>query len=828
VAEALQRISGIQITRNYGEGSSVAIRGLSQVQTEINGRDSFSANGGRGLSLEDIPSELLAGVDVYKDPSAEQTEGGIGGVINLRTRQPFDFKGLKVAASMGASYDDLADAARPNGSLLVSDRWDTSIGEIGVLVDASIAQTRFRQDDVSVQPFYTNVAAIGTHAIGTVAIPQGAGQDETQGSRQREGLSIALQWRPTSNLEFHSQYTRTDYYFKWNDESTFALPADGTLDATQPYTIGKSGDLTSGSFNNVPVNVNTSVIDTHSVTNDYSIGGKWSINDRLTLSADAQYIYSTNKSARFILGETGSNSAAGVTTTASEVGLNIANPVAAITLPAGYLTNPANFALGYALDHYDNDSGTEKAIRSDLEYRASEDGFIRKLKFGFRFTDRGAVTGSTPYNYDYIGQNLTSANTALYETYNYNNFFGGSSTGVGSTVVPNRSLLSNIKDTLALFGATPVAFNPSDFSTENEHTYAVYFVGDYGFKLGPFPVDGNVGVRVVNTSEDTSGYNSLTPQVLTGGTPNADGTPASTTGAPTYQAINVKQNYTDALPSFNARIHLEDNLQLRLAASKGLTRPDFSQLNPNANISQPSQTQINNNSILTAGTFGSASLKPYRTNNFDISLEWFFNKTGSLTGALFYKQVNGFIATEVDNESYYGSVFQVTRDYNQGKGTIKGAEVAYTQFLDFLPKPLDGLGVSANYTYVDSETPSPTASGTDGSPLIVPLQGLSRNSYNLVGMYEKGPIQARIAYNWRDKFIYTTAGNGTGALPVYDEAYGQLDGSISYNVNANTVLQFEVRNITNAEQDSDFGTVTRPRDAFINDRQFNAVMRVSY
>ena len=829
VAEALQRISGIQITRNYGEGSGVAIRGLTQVQTELDGRDSFSANGGfaggatngRGLSLEDIPSEMLAGIDVYKDPSAEQIEGGIGGVINLRTRMPFDFKGPKLAASIGGTYDDLADAGRPNASLLLSDRWNTSIGEIGILADASFAQTRFREDQASLEPFYSNTAPLGGHAIGTVNIPDGMGIDETEGSRQREGFSLALQWRPTSNLELYSQINRVDYYFQWNDAANYVgASSPGTLDASAPFTVGPAGDVLTGSYSGSSINFNRSLTDQHTVTTNYSVGGKWTPTDRLTVSADVQYIYSTNKDQRFIIGE---NS----TGTLPVVNFNISKPLASIVVPTSYLSNPANFQIDYTLDHYDNDSGTEKAVRTDLEYRVSDDGFLRKLKFGFRFTDRGAITGSTPYNYSGVPAGLPASD---YSLYSYNNLFDGQSTLFGPTVSPASSLLNNIRKTLEAFGSEPVAFNPSDFSSEEEHTYAVYLVGDYGFNLGPFPVDGNVGVRIVNTQENTSGFNSLTPQVAAPpGTPlNADGTAPTVAGAPSYVAINVKQNYTDALPSFNARIHLTDDLQLRLAASKGLTRPDFSQLNPNVQISQASQTTLNSNTPLTAGTFGNASLKPYRTNNYDASLEWYFNRTGSLYGAVFYKQVRGFIATETDNESYFGDNYQVTRYYNQGDGTIKGAEVGYTQFFDFLPKPLDGLGVTANYTYVDSATPSPTASDTNGTPLTVPLQGLSKNSYNLIGMYEKGPFQARIAYNWRDKYILTTAGNGTGALPVYVEAYGQLDGSVAYNVTSHAVLQFEVRNILNSEQDQDYGLVTRPENALINDRQYMAVLRVSY
>lgn len=833
VAEALQRIPGIQITRNYGEGSGVAIRGLTQVQTEINGRDSFSANGGfasgattgRGLSLEDIPSELLAGIDVYKDPSAEQIEGGIGGVINLRTRNPFDFKGAKFAASVGAAYDDFADAGRPSASLLLSDRWQTPIGEVGALVDLSFAQTRFREDQVALEPFYANTTPLPGYALGSVSIPQGMGIDETQGRRQREGLSISLQWRPAPNLEFYSQINRTDYYFRWDDASNFVGAPAGTLDTSQPFTVGKSGDLISGGYSNSPINFNASLTNEHRITTDYSVGGKWTPTSRLTVSADVQYIDSTNVDQRFIIG-------ADSVGTPPVVSFNISNPVARISLPASYLTNPANFSLDYTLDHYDNDSGTEKAVRTDLQYRVSDDGFIRKLKFGFRFTDRGAVTGSTPYNYNYIGKPFTSLPSSDLTVYNYNNFFYGDATAFGPTISPARSLLSNIRSTLQGFGFEPVPFVPSDFANEEEHTYAGYFVTDYGFNLFGFPVDGNVGVRVVNTQEDTSGFNSLIPQapVLANGQPtlNADGTPATVAGAPTYTAVNVKQNYTDALPSFNARIHLTHDLQLRLAASKGLTRPDFSQLNPNAVITQPTQTQINQNTIFTAGTFGDANLKPYRTNNYDVSLEWYFNKTSSLYGALFYKNVNGFIATRADNENYFGTNFEVTRYYNEGSGTVKGAEVGYTQFFDFLPKPLDGLGVSANYTYVDSATPSPTAVGTNGVPLTVPLEGLSSNSYNLIGIYEKGPLQFRIAYNWRSKYVLTTAGNGTGQLPVYDEAYGQLDGSISYELTHHATIQFEARNITRSEQDSDYGLVTRPENAAVVDRQFSAVLRVSY
>jgi len=155
VAEALQRVAGIQIQRNYGEGSSVAIRGLTQVRTELNGRDIFTAGGVDQLSLEDVPAELLAGIDVYKNPSADQIEGQLSGVINFRTRKPFDFPGAKLAANVTNNYYDLVGKSGPSASLLLSDRWKTGIGEFGVLADVAYQKAYFRDDQITTEPYYT-------------------------------------------------------------------------------------------------------------------------------------------------------------------------------------------------------------------------------------------------------------------------------------------------------------------------------------------------------------------------------------------------------------------------------------------------------------------------------------------------------------------------------------------------------------------------------------------------------------------------------------------------------------------------------------------------
>src|SRR5437660_5026172 len=133
VSDALQRVTGVQIGRDVGEGSSVAIRGLPQIETTLNGREAFTAGGGRVFNFEDVPAELLKGLDVYKSPTANLVEGGIGGTIDLRTRRPFDFKGLELDGSVMGRFSDLVEKTKPQASLLVSDRWDTGVGDFGAL-----------------------------------------------------------------------------------------------------------------------------------------------------------------------------------------------------------------------------------------------------------------------------------------------------------------------------------------------------------------------------------------------------------------------------------------------------------------------------------------------------------------------------------------------------------------------------------------------------------------------------------------------------------------------------------------------------------------------
>jgi TonB-dependent receptor len=816
VAEALQRIPGIQIDRQYGEGSSIAIRGLTQVRTEINGRDSFTANGGRALSFEDVPSELLAGVDVYKNPAADLIEGGIGGLVNLRTRMPFDFSGAKFAGTVSATNYDFADKTKPSASALVSDRWDTKIGEIGVLANISYQKGAFRQDTVSTEPYYTsspgdaNYVAFPGRVGQASTVPHGGGIDTTIGSRERKGAALAVQWRPNDKMEFYGQLVHSDYHFTWQDNSLFAFSSDTNIAplAGSTYTYTADGDFTSGSFQNVPVNSNTSFTRRHSTTDDYSLGGKWQATEDLVVSTDFQYIHAITDGTRSIaiLSTDPVNNPSAANTFTQDLRGDV--PKLSIG-PAGFLTNAASFDGAAYLDHIEKSIGTEKAWRADAEYTAPDGGFLKSAKVGVRYTDRTADSRSSNYNYTSLG-NVAANNPSLLEVNQFDNFFNGEGGILGPVLAFKKSIISNYAATLKALGVTGVSYNPSNYTTQNEKSYAAYAVARFGFDAGSFPVDGNLGIRIVRTELSSDGFASLTPF---GGTT-------------TYSAVNVDSSYTAPLPSLNVRVHLTDDLQLRFAAAKAISRPDFSQLNPTINVSERDKSKPLSGT-LTASS-GNPNLKPMKADQFDSSLEWYFNSTGMLYGSVFYKKVDGFIATTTQQQTYFGDIYTVSTPVNGDNGKIKGLEVGYTQFYDFLPGLLSGLGMQANYTYVDSEAPSPAAADKSGNKLTVPLEGLSKNSYNLVGMYEKGPFSARVAYNWRDDYVVTTQGNGTGNLPVVSKAFGQLDASVSYDFNDHMGLTIEGTNLTNTQRDTIFGKETRLRDSILVDRKVAATLHVNF
>jgi len=758
VTDALSRVTGVQILRDRGEGAGVAIRGLTQTETLLNGREVFTAGWGRNLDFADIPSEMLAGLDVYKTSSANHIEGGVGGMVDLRTRRPFDFDGRQLLGSARVIHGDLVDDEKPQFSTLLSDRWHTeNFGEFGALFNAAYQQRAWREDQNS----FGNPTAINLNGQTAVA-PNGAINTVTRGQRERIGGSMILQWRPNEKWDLYAEAHHAQFK-TWQDGYQLFMNPSGRFNAAGVSLFPGSSDVQSMTWTNPSISNWGSARDTLDRTTQLALGGNWS-SGALTLKSDLSYTQSHNNLFYSVITNNG---------TATSLSQDASGPNSAL---AGAGFNSAGMV--YAGRPFD---GTLWAGQLDGEYNFGN-RFIDTLSAGLRYARRNAT--DAPGQVTFSATSATAANAAgMTISSPYSDF------PVGNPAAARD--VESVRNTLGIASAIPTS-NPLGTWTIAEDTHSGYLMAH--FKGNNQAVDGNFGVRVVETRDQVSGYQSIPGTVST-------------------SPIALDHSYLDALPSINLRYELMKGLFLRGAASKSVTRPDFSQLSPSLTL----------NSVQRNGSAGNPSLKPIRSDNLDLAVEKYFNSTTSVYITGFFKQVDGFISTISNPEVYDGLTYQVSRPQSSAAGTINGFETGYQQFYDFLPGWVSGLGLQANYTYIDSETPSSILGQN------VPLQNLSKHSYNLIGMYEKGPVSARIAYNWRDTFLSgITNIVGVGALPIYTRDYGWLDASVGYRINDHFTFTIEGMNLLNTLRSSYYGVETRPQTTWRNDLQVGATMTVRF
>ncbi len=919
VSEALQRISGITLQRTNenrdparlaAEGGGVFIRGLSWVRSETNGRDIFSAKNGRGLSFEDISADLLAGVDVYKNPAANQIEGGIGGTVNLRTRLPFDQSERLAALSVDYNYGDLMDKGYWSGSAILSDRWDTAIGEIGLLANVSVSNVGNRTNSITTDRFDPVTTLDGD----TVYQPKYLGWRDGRWEQERTAYALAAQWRPNQDLTFTLQgfYSKAD---PKNIERVAGIQ-DGTTLCPSAGLVYENGVLVSGTMTGIhqggwgcyPTGAQVGDLGTlqgitydgnvrygedHKTTGDYSLNVKYTPGN-WEITGDIQYVKSTAEMLSMTVGTQRSM----LNTSPLSALIDIGGSVPSIQITGGDLDRAQDYYWGYAMDHVEDNDADSLAWRGDATYYFENSSWLRSVGFGYRGTDKTFTTRQTNWNwgilsaqywgmvndnggvYSYPAVYLTDGalNSQLLqqsEYYTFDNFFRGDIGVPGGFWLPTASTVDQGRAYAnALFspivgrpwpegqgwGWSPVSTDFENFvpggdnptagvTTQDEKTQAVYAFARFGSDTAlPWPVDGNVGVRVVQTETETEAR----VQLPTFSSPTCVGPDAAACAdfnqayafsqGGVIQGVGVSNDYTEVLPSLNLRLHLRDDLQLRFAASRAMVRPDFNQMQPYTTLTVNFQADgytLDPNTPYT-GTGGNPNLRPIKADQFDASLEWYFAPQGSLTGAVFYKKIKDYIYSGVSTESFTNNgetiEFDVTRQMNGEEGDVQGFEVAYQQFFDFLPGAFAGLGVQANYTYIDSSGGRNTAVNifdpnqtTGGGNLDLPLEGMSPTSYNLAALYERGRISARLAYNWREKYLLTTSAANINA-PVWSEDYGQLDGSIFFNVNDDVKIGLQGTNLTQERTILRVGYGDRmPRYSWVDtDRRVAVVLRARF
>lgn len=789
-SEALARITGVQVNRSSDEAGGVQVRGLPNVTTTYNGREVFTAEL-RNVALQDFPAGALAGIEVYKSTTADLIEGGIAGLINVRSRRPFDFDGFQIAGAVRATYGDQAQKIDPNVNVLVTDRWETGVGDIGALVNFSYTQLHYL---TSSRYINGNIVAPGAgQAVAgprDFVLPESAGVYYDRGKRWRPSINGALQWRPAHNLELYLeglwQAARTNVE---NDfVGTDLLNGNPALSniVRDPDAPGQLASVTVTPNFAASEDIDLSRSTRAGRTNTYqaAFGGRWEIDDRATLTTDLAY---TTTSATYVdhnidyAPSTGQSADIVFDVPGGDGGPQL-------SIPGFDALDPANFILRGIWDRTSYAGGRGIQWRTDLKIK-TELPVITQLDFGFRYTDRDARlrSGGRYASLRPLGIPLTAIPgnggpihagfRGSGDAQPFRQWYAPSRDAIFDNINAIRDLAraglaqigtDDALDQLAQYGPDIPPEIANEQFDATEQSYAVYGQIHYDAEIGSLPIDGVIGARIVNTVTEATG------------TGLVNGVPIPATS---------RQNYVDVLPNTSFRAHLTDQLQLRLSATETRTRPEFNQLSPALNI--------NLTATPLTGSGGNISLQPIRSSNYDLSLEWYFSRTGSLTGAIFRRDVQGFI-TNLNVpviDPLYGEVL-INRPQNGGRGRLQGAEVAFQTFFDFLPGWLSGFGTQLNATYIDASQALPPAFGEAGQDTDIP--GVSKWSYNAVGIYEKGPVSARLAYNWRSRVTNFFATDRQGQLigGEFNRPIERLDFSLAVTPAEMVTLTFDVSNIT--------------------------------
>ena len=468
VTEALQRITGVTINRFAAgndpdhfasEGANVVVRGLSYTGSRFNGREAFTAGNGAGLSFADVPSELLGGVDVFKTPSADMIEGGIGGIVNLRTRQPFDQRDDYLGASAEINYSDFANESSPTVSVLGSKRFDTGIGEFGILGSFSYSQLFTRADRLAVASFrpratFSNgtrtdvVPFDGAEQGQSILFPRGASIGSQEFDRERYGYSAAAQWRNNAGtLEATAQFIRSDARQTWGEKvlevaaDNVASNGDSRAVAGTSINFDEDGLFESG-FITAPTgwradqqtdDIRTPILGLQSnnirrdhreqvETNDYSINVRWTPSDVFALSFDYQHVDSDTEVRDNTLWTTtyqdafiDLNDGDDIPTVQFQPPQNCEDP--SCPAPSGTADHPSYFREGNmsftdpynsfwraSMDHLEISDGSSDAFQVDGELSFPESGFLNSIKAGARFQDEDQTARFSVFNWGVLSE----------------------------------------------------------------------------------------------------------------------------------------------------------------------------------------------------------------------------------------------------------------------------------------------------------------------------------------------------------------------------------------------------------------------------------------
>jgi iron complex outermembrane recepter protein len=832
LSESIQRIPGVAITRDAGEGRQISVRGLNATFTRvrINGLEALSTTGssdaaggvnrGRAFDFNVFASDLFSAITVRKTAEGEVEEGSLGAAVDLRTARPFDYGELTAVASLRGSYNDLSENFGPRLSAMVAKNWDDRFGVLGSiayskrsLLDVGTSTVRWAQGNAFAPGFASAPPGYTLTQINGALHPRFPRYDLYTQESERLGMSGSVQVRPTDKtlLTFDALYarfkgTREEQYleapsFSTGGACTAANVATSCGIAQTSVTsarIDSNNTLIAGTFNNVDLRVEDRFDELDTKFLQYTLSGEWEVTSKFKLDA--------------IAGHSKSDFQNPVQTTLTFDQYNVQNysydysqsRAPLLSYGSANLTDPSSWVLTQIRERPQTAMNKFDTIQLNGSYDVDD---WLKLKAGgnlkrysYRTTERRRSNGTT--------SNLEAtipAGIAAIPISSYSRILHFPTQGLGvpsgtatSWLVPSLSTaagLLSLYDPSAYGGAFRLGPEPAlaNNAGVDERDKGGYGQADFRFHPFGMTLRGNIGIRYVETSQSAQGYTFVSG---------------------TAQSIVTSRTYNDTLPSLNLALEPREDLVFRFSAAKVMARPNLGNLTPGATVSVSGSART--------VTAGNPNLNPFRAKAYDVAGEWYYDK-GALFGvALFQKDISSFVQTVTTNQPFTGNSFGLpdsiaiaacgavagcspsaqwafSTPVNAPGGTLQGLELNWQQPFRFLPGLLGNTGMLLNYTNVRSSVKYLNSAGAVVATNS--LTGLSRNSYNATLYYEDDRWSARVSAAYRSRYLTRVPGQETGTDFDGTNSTLNVDASIQYTVNRNLKITFEAVNLTDEFQD---------------------------
>ncbi len=769
VGEALGRIPGVSVDREFGQGASVSVRGSDpqMTYTTLNGQTIASTGWydqqsvDRSFNYSLLPPELIGGIDVYKSSQADLTEGGIGGTVIVKTRKPLDMAAN--SAFLTTSIGKGTVSTEPDKGLSGLYSWKNEANTFGALLSAGIDDGQYIRRGVESDTRWSG------DVEPTTFVQQ----------RKRTSINLDLQARPIKGLDLDLNYLNlvldannsntSQYIFQTGDQNA-PTPA-GFNNCTSYNAAGVCTTSSTTAATSNPAFVQTwarlAKMTSDSLTfNSHYKGDGFKIDSAIgTTKANG----GTSETTNYSYGDgdnlpvwTGTINATGrqiqVSPTSNQ-SFTTAN-LPATVLPAGAWATSRG-------PNMDKENYGQADLTLSLDWPV-----LTSFKTGVRYSEH-TFQQSTDQAVFAPAANQIAANTAsLYS--------GSIAMGTPGWSVPNP----NINAMMANTNANIVSWiqERSGYGLLQEDNSALYGM----FEFEQDKLHGNFGLRYVGTNVTGSSYDfdgTVIPDALYAG--NTSG-PNDGWGT---NIVSQSSSYHYVLPSLNAVYDLQKNTLLRFTASKAMTRPNFD------NMFLVNEAGFGDNVPDQTVTYGSVALKPMMANQFDLSAEHYYGKGDLVALTYFHKNINNFITTDTLVNQQIGIVapnvlpnpidsWTVNRYVNAGGGRIDGLEAQWNQAFD------NGLGFAANYTLTNAVAPA--ASYQDQLNMFTQS---SKDNVNLVTYFETPTYFARLAYNWRSEYMMRETGWYGDRMHA---PFGQLDLSTGWNITPKIQLKFDVSNILKA------------------------------